>query len=968
MSVDEGTVAVWREAFAAFERLSELDAESRSREMESLGRTRPDMHPCLVKLFTDLDTAHTDGSLIQGLASVASTAVAAGASRTGTVLGPYTLERLLGQGGMGEVWLAHRTDGHYEGTVAVKSLHPYLARPEMRLRFRREGQMVARLSHPHIARLFDAGASADGLLYMVFEYVQGIRIDEWCDSQRLDIPARVRLFLDVCEAVTHAHTHLIVHRDLKPANIMVTTDGQVKLLDFGIARLIEAETGHNAQTELTRLGGRALTPQYAAPEQVLGTAITTVTDVYSLGVLLYLLLCGNQPYGAGRSTPAQLERSIVETEPVPLTAATGAGNAPDDSSPSARAERRRTTPARLREALGGDLENIVGKALRKNPMLRYPSVMSLAEDLRRHLQHQPVQARPDAFAYRAAKFVRRHRGGVAVATALLLVIVAGVGGVVWQARAARAQAQRLERVKDLVISVFREQDPLARPGKDGVSPLRMIDGAISRADEELRGDPALHAELIDDLGEIQFNLGDITGAEATLRRAVAENRALYGPDSLQIAVSLRKLTWPLRVLNRHAEEIQVAEQALAILTRLNQIETLDAARVEQRLAMALAFGTGAPPRSLLLATDARRIFEARLGRNDPETIYMLFQLAFLEGEARRDAQAEALLREVIDRYEKHYGPNTVRLAEPLSVLASVLSRNDKPEESEALHRRAIALTRSTFGSRHQFLAAELLSLGNLYADTGQLELAESALREGAAAMPEGDDLQRMEQLKTLGRLHITMNRPTEAGTELHQAVELSRKSNGEARGFTWFLESEWGRALAAQGKLKEAEAIQRQALAKLSQIMGPDAYQNCLIADALADTLEKIGGNLDEVIRLRRRSLALTEKGYPRTSGLWAERASSLARALITVDTESSRVEALPLLDQAATDYHIKSSPMENVGETLLLRARLETADGKNEAARTDLREALDRLQHQTVAKPAEIMQARTLLRSIDPI
>ena len=242
MNIDDNGVAVWREAFATFERLSEYDEHTRSRELEALCHTRPELHPHLVKLFADYGAAPAEGLLTRGLAGAAGIAAAAGSLRAGMALGPYTLQRLLGQGGMGEVWLAHRADGHYKGEVAVKTLHPYLARPEVRERFRREGQIVARLSHPNIARLYDAGISADGLLYLVFEYVQGERIDHWCDRQQLDIAARLRLFLGVCAAVTQAHTHLIVHRDLKPSNIMVNADGQVKLLDFGIAKLIEAQT------------------------------------------------------------------------------------------------------------------------------------------------------------------------------------------------------------------------------------------------------------------------------------------------------------------------------------------------------------------------------------------------------------------------------------------------------------------------------------------------------------------------------------------------------------------------------------------------------------------------------------------------------------------------------------------------------------------------------------------------------
>ncbi|MFT3953246.1 MAG: protein kinase [Piscinibacter sp.] len=359
-----------------------------------------------------------------------------GATLSGQQLGAYTLERPLGAGGMGSVWLARRSDGRFEGEVAVKLLNLALLARGGAGRFAREAQALARLDHPNIARLLDAGVSAVGQPYLVLERIDGSPITRWCDERALGVEARLRLLGEVLAAVSHAHQRLVLHRDLKPDNILVTPEGRVKLLDFGIAKLIDDESMPAPPTALTEFAGRAFTPDYAAPEQVQGGEVTTATDVYALGVLLHELLGGGHPTAREGDTPVQRLHAIVEREPRRLSAAVA-------------------DPARAR-ALRGDLDNIVAKALKKSPAERYPSVAALAEDLRRHLAHEPVSARADGWAYRAGRFVRRHRGAVAALTATLAALIAGVVGTAWQAVEARRerdealyQARRAQAHSDL---------------------------------------------------------------------------------------------------------------------------------------------------------------------------------------------------------------------------------------------------------------------------------------------------------------------------------------------------------------------------------------------------------------------------------------------------------------------------------------------------------------------------------------
>ncbi len=364
----------------------------------------------------------------------------------GQVVGSYTLDSLLGQGGMGTVWLAHRSDSRYEAHVAVKLLNPALLGPGGIERFRREGRALGRLTHPNIARLIDAGVTQAGQPFLVIDYVAGETINKWCDSRQLDLTARVRLFLDVLAAVAHAHGRFILHRDIKPSNILVTAEGQVKLVDFGIAKLLDDGTDATPMADLTHLGAYAFTPEYAAPEQVQGGEVSSATDVYSLGALLYVLLTGRHPTVGAGHTPLERMRAIVDTEP------------------------ERPSEAGRSRALRGDLDNIVLKALKKSPAERYATVEAFAADLRRHLNHEPVRARADSLAYRAGKFLVRNRLAVGAAAIILLTIVAGAAVSIWQAIEATRQrdralslAARNEAVIDFVNGMLTEVAPADQP-------------------------------------------------------------------------------------------------------------------------------------------------------------------------------------------------------------------------------------------------------------------------------------------------------------------------------------------------------------------------------------------------------------------------------------------------------------------------------------------------------------------------
>ena len=425
-------------------------------------------------------------------------------------LGAWTLERPVGQGGMGTVWLARRNDGRFEGTAAVKLLNVALLDPVGAARFQREGTLLARLSHAHIARLLDAGVAEGGQPYLVLEYVEGERIDRYCDARRCSPAERIGLFLDVLGAVAHAHANLVVHRDLKPSNILVAAGGSVKLLDFGIAKLLE-EGAPGAESTLTDAGGRALTPEYAAPEQVAGGAVTTATDVYALGVLLYVLLAGRHPTGEGRRTTAEHLKGVLDTEPPRLSAA------------ATGAEARATSPERLRRLYAGDLDNIVAKALRKRPEERYPTVDALADDLRRYLDHQPVSARPDSLRYRAAKFVRRNRAGVAGAAVVAATLVGATAFSTAQMVEARRQRNAAVAESRRNAALSDVQNVLAGDSRGAggrtLSPLERIELAERVLQRRYRDEPALVVEVMAELSSRLFDLADFQGFRQVLDRA-----------------------------------------------------------------------------------------------------------------------------------------------------------------------------------------------------------------------------------------------------------------------------------------------------------------------------------------------------------------------------------------------------------------------------------------------------------------
>jgi eukaryotic-like serine/threonine-protein kinase len=498
----------WEAVSPHLDRALEMGPEERRTWIAALRVDDPALASALDTLLKEGNAVDQEGFL-QGLPPRPPMAAAAGEA-----MGAYTLVSVIGSGGMGQVWLARRSDGHFAGEAAVKILNADVGDEH----FKREANILARLTHPHIAHLIDAGVSPEGQPYLVLEHVDGERIDGYCDKRRLGVQARLRLFLEVLAAVAHAHANLIVHRDIKPSNILVSTDGHVKLLDFGIAKLLEAEGG--GVPALTLESGRALTPEYAAPEQVTAGAITTATDVYALGLILYVLLTGRHPVDASRGSAAELVKAIVEMDPPRPSVAARVTTRPSEAL-AYDAARRGTTPDRLHRILSGDLDTIVAKALKKRPEERYPSVTALADDVRRFLAHQPISARPDRIGYRAVKFARRNRLSVSLGSFVLLALLAGLAGTAWQARVAArerdlslAQLERAEST-NAFTSFLLGQAPGGRP----VPVQEILARAERLVDKRFAADEPLAVDLLVTIASIYDTRNETDGARRTMKRA-----------------------------------------------------------------------------------------------------------------------------------------------------------------------------------------------------------------------------------------------------------------------------------------------------------------------------------------------------------------------------------------------------------------------------------------------------------------
>ncbi len=673
-------------------------------------------------------------------------------------IGPYEVVGELGEGGLSKVYLAERADEHFTMRVAIKVVKRGMDTADILSRLRQERQILASLDHPNVAKLFDGGTTDDGLPYFVMEHIEGEPIDDYCDRLQLSIRQRLELFRTACSAVHYAHQNLVIHRDLKPSNLLVTADGVPKLLDFGIAKVLEAASGEPSLAR-TVPGMLLLTPEYASPEQAAGEPLTTATDVYSLGVMLYRLLCGHRPHRFTSGYLAEVERvlreSRVERPSVAVGLTTqelGSDGHSQTLGPETVSRPRASSPERLSRLLAGDLDNIVLMAMRREPQRRYASVEQLAEDLKRYLGSLPVLARQDTFAYRTAKFVRRHRGGVIAFALVVVALLAGMATTTWQAKVARGereraelhlveaqvQGARAEQISDFLVDLFEISDPGEAQG-NRVTAREILDLGARKIRRQLDEQPELQSRLMVTIGRVYRNLGLFHPARELFEEVLESRRRTSGEHSLEAARSLVRVADVVFEQGEWEAAETLLRQALETQRQLVGDEHLDTAGTRHQLAAVLtAADRGeAAEEQLLEALEIRRRL---LGDDHLDVAQTRNQLAELYYTENRREEAESLFRQVLAERRRQLGEKHPLVAVSLNNLAVVQIRNDT-EAAVGLFRQVLALRREIFTEAHPDLAVSLNNLGTSLIRLERWQESIPPLREALAMNREllGED-------------------------------------------------------------------------------------------------------------------------------------------------------------------------------------------------------------------------------------
>ncbi len=772
----------------------------------------------------------------------------------GTV-GPYRVLNPIGRGGMGQVWLAERADGHFEQQVAIKIVDRNRSTPELVARFRGERQILASLDHPNIARLLDGGETGDGVPYLVMDYVDGLPIDRYCDERGLTIRDRLELFLDVCAAIEYAHRNLVVHRDIKPSNILVTQDGMPKLLDFGIAKLMGPQP-FDYTVAMTAADHRVLTPRNASPEQIRGRTVTTATDIYSLGLLLYQLLTGCYPYVTRGTETYELERLICESEPTRPSAVVKHAFATVGPSPPSAAQ--------LRRQLKGDLDTIVMVAMRKEPERRYATVRQLAEDVQNYLEHRPIDARGDSLGYRSGKFVRRNPGGVALAGGAVLLIAVLIASYTHRLSVERdraaLEAAKAREVTHFMTELFKAADPRQSTG-EAVTVDDILAHGAERVRRDMSGQPALKASLMATIGESYLNMWELSAARTQLADALDRLGPRLGDGHPDVIRMRRVLGMAMSFQGDYEEALELHRKNRELLLESESPESLEVARELEQIGF---------------------ILEA-LGEHDA---------------------GEAAYREAIDVFRALGETGRAGLASALMGYGSLLRKLGRLEEDSALQLEALAIRRDLYGERHPDYVAVLNNVANSYHARNELETAARYMEEnirlsreiyGADAIPYGVALGNYASLShTRGDYEKAM--------ELNrEVVPIYRRGYGDDHPRYAYVHENMADALEQLGDYENAERYFLKAMDILTARFGADHLEVAITRSRYGSVLSVLGRH-DEAVEQTSRALTsmLAEFGEVHTRTLFTRNQLGMALAGAGRDEEGIEIIAAGLTATAA--------------------------------------------------------------------
>ncbi|MGI8561781.1 MAG: protein kinase domain-containing protein [Luteimonas sp.] len=872
----------WQRLSPLLDALIELGPEARARSLSSLRKDDPGIADELEALLA-LEAGHED-FLAEPIVSQLPQA------RPDAMVGPYRLERLLGEGGMGQVWLASRADGLFQKRVALKLLRPGIADPNLRLHFTRERQILARLEHVHIARLLDAGISADNQPYLALEYVDGEPINDWCRLHGLDVGKRLQLFLQVCDAVSHAHANLIVHRDLKPSNILVTPLHEARLLDFGIAKLLDTA---DQPRDNTRTGLRAFTLHYAAPEQIRGEPVTTMTDVYALGVVLYELLADAMPYRLKRQSDAEWEEAILNFDPQRPSLALQHGT--DSAAGSPLALRRRA------REISGDLDNIVLKALGKRPEQRYPSVEAMSMDLQRYLAGKPVLARPQRLSYRIGKYVGRHRWALATTALVGLVLVAALGIVAWQAQQAVQEAARAQAMQSFVVGLFENA------GASPAGPLdvrRLLDAGIERGDLELAQQPVARAELFGVIARLRTGLGDYEPAMALLLRQAAIVNAIPDPPASLRLQSVTDLGRTTRLLGRHRECVGLMRPWQPLAQREERRLPVQVSEFYSQL--------GRCHRGVAEREPARALFQRSLvlrhdvPGSDAGIVENLSDLAVLHSDAGDTGRALSEQRAALEQLHRRVGDRHPLAIEILRTLCSLQREQSEVRGAERDCRSALALSLQLHGTQHRATVDARRQLAALLVDQGRLSEADAEFRDTHAwlvARLGTDHPDVARNLNSLGVVAWERGDIDAALENLQQAVSIWRRQ-GQAPLIAAGLFNQ-AMVLHSIDRAAEARPLLEESLRLRTALYGHD-HGLCGDTWRLLGEVDATLGREEDARAALRRAWRLTARDYGADHSHTHRAALSLAHHEATRgdDKALQRLDALSRLPD--TDHELR--------------------------------------------------------------
>lgn len=840
------------------------------------------------QVFNALEAAERETNSWGDLPEEGAFELASDVSLEGRRLGPYRFVRKLGSGGMGDVWLAERADNEYQQRVAIKLVRSGLFSAQVHGRLRMERQILATLQHPNIARLLDGGRAEDGTPYLVLEYIDGEPIDVYCDRRRLPLADRIRLFQQICATVHYAHQNLIVHRDLKPNNILITQDGEPKLLDFGIAKLLDARMTERTLA-VTHFGYRVMTPSHASPEQIRGEPITTASDIYVLGVLLYELLAGRKPFQLVGTTLSEMERLVCEQDPLPpseLLRQTA------DETPEMLADIaacRSTAPARLRKELQGDLDNIVMMAMRKDIGRRYGSAEQLSADLQRHLQEQPVIATGDSLPYRARKFVTRHALPV-VASVITFVLLAGFATVTFiqsqriatERDVARSERARAEQISSFLVELFELSDPSKSRGEQ-VTARELLDIGARRVSVGLADQPETRATLLATIGRVYSSLGLYSESVDLLEKALESRIDVYGPEHLEVAAAMEALANALLERNEFARAEELLNRTFEMKRRLageNAVEiasTLEAqatlAQLRGKLDEAEALYTqsleiyrqhrqeNTPAAASTLGelaglhsyrgnyAEAARLFKTALdvdrqalGRDHPYVAMHLHNLAVTSHMQGDLQEAEPLYAESAELLRKVLGETHPQTLDALSNYGRFLHRKGDLALAEDILTRAVTANRNARGDRHAYVGHDLVNLAMVKIDRGEHE---SALQDLRAALDIYEDVLPPEHpyvasaLANIGRAQLEQGQVALAERTLREAADIAAKTLPADSPQMAATKSSLGRALLALNRRDEAAPLLRESMPILARSHGTEAQITVRTQEALGKLEEK---------------------------------------------------------------------------------------------------------------------------------